>query len=96
MLTAAVGKTWTRVREVLTRDAEEAVDQVVVRYLRLFEKRPILMHAIGAVMVIGPFVFLWFIAGKRWFFVFLALWALWLVIVTGVGLMKRGNFGRKT
>jgi hypothetical protein len=96
MLTAAVGKTWTRVREVLTRDAEEAVDQVVVRYLRLFKKRPILMHAIGAAMVIGPFVFLWFIAGKRWFFVFLALWALWLVIVTGVGLMKRGDFGRKT
>ena len=79
-----MGKVFPRIREVLTRDANEVVDQLVWRHLGLFKKRPILMHALGAAMMIGSFVFLWFIAGQRWFFVVLALSTLWVVIVTVV------------
>jgi hypothetical protein len=91
-----MGKVLMRIREVLARDANEVVDQLVWRYLRLFKKRPILMHALGAAMVIGPLVFLWFIAGQRWFLVVLALSTLWLVIATGVGPMRRSKFGRQS
>ena len=45
-------------------------------------------------MMIGSFVFLWFIAGQRWFFVVLALSTLWVVIVTVVGVVRRSKLCR--
>jgi hypothetical protein len=85
-----------RVRQVLSMDANEAVDHVVLRYLGLFKRHLIPMHVFAAAMTIGPFVFLWFVGGQRWFLVVLALTTLWVAIATGVGLLRRSKFGRQS
>ena len=72
-----------QIKRVLTMDADEALEPLVLRYVLLFRRYPRRMHALGFLVNGSIAAAIWLFAGPKfaaWFFGLVGLWLLVVIV----------------
>jgi hypothetical protein len=85
-----------RLRHVLSMDADEAMDRVLLRYVGVFRRHLVLMHILSISASVVILVYLYIEAGGRFLVAWLIFSFAWVALFIVIGSVKGRRHRRRT